>query len=85
VRVSERELCPLLCNHDSLCAYKFRFELGLCVIKKHFNNFFKVFVKFIESRSLGMCPRETRNITHIEMSIRTSFNNSSKCFHNHTF
>ena len=55
--------------------------LSLFISEKHFDDFLEVVIQFIQCRPLRMRPGETRHITHIEVGIRASFNDSGKSSH----
>jgi hypothetical protein len=72
---------PSLLDHDGLRANKLGFQSRLALLQEHLNDFFQIRLKFVEAFRLRVGTGKTGHISHVQVCVRTLFNDGSICLH----
>src|SRR5260221_4640395 len=67
-----------LTHLDQLCSNELGFDVRLAVFKKHFHNFLQIRMELIQTLSLRVCSRQTRDEANVETSVGIPLDHGSE-------
>ena len=66
---------------DALSSDKLNFQCGFSILQKHLDYFSKIPVQLVKRLSLRVCTLESRNIAHVQSSLRIALDDGSVLSH----